>query len=131
MLLGCFDYETEDYKNCLNDEIIILINNTDAFIDMLTEKIDNLINEYESNSNFNDNYPAYEIFSFNNYLIMEKIYYEFIIPVIERLDNVVLKSVNDELKKNLVIIVIFLLICSMIIFINHVVLIFLRKLVYF
>ena len=128
-----FDYETEEYKNCLNDEMVILINNTDAFIDMLTEKIDNLIYEYDSNSNLNDNYPAYEIFSSNNYYVMEKIYYEFIIPVIDRLDNIVLKSVNDELKKKkkLAIIVILLLICSMIIFINYVVFIFLRKLVYF
>ena len=30
---------------------------------------------------------------------MEKIYYEFTIPVFERLENFILKNVNDELKK--------------------------------
>ena len=128
-----FELNSENYINCYNDPLVNLINNTDTFIDMLKEKIENLLYEYESNIKINKNYNPFTLVSSNDYSMMEKIYYVFIIPVIDRLDDIILKSVNDELRKDkrLAIFVIIFLCSSMGIFIIYVKFSFLKKLDYF
>ena len=128
-----FELNSENYINCYNDPLVNLINNTDTFIDMLKEKIENLLYEYESNIKINKNYNPFTLVSSNDYSMMEKIYYVFIIPVIDRLDDIILNSVNDELRKDkrLAIFVIIFLCSSMGIFIIYVKFSFLKKLDYF
>ena len=128
-----YDYNTDEYNNCIKEPIVELINNTDAFIDFIDEKVANLLYEYESNSIINPNYSSYDLFSSMTFAVLENIYYTYVIPVIDRLDEVILDDVNKELSKNknTAIIVILLLMFSMIIFIIYVKFRFLKKIDYF
>ena len=128
-----YDYNTDEYNNCIKEPIVELINNTDAFIDFIDEKVANLLYEYESNSMINPNYSSFDLFSSMTFAVLENIYYTYVIPVIDRLDEVILDDVNKELSKNknTAIIVILLLMFSMIIFIIYVKFRFLKKIDYF
>ena len=130
-----YDYDTDEYNNCLKKPIVELINNTDAFIDLIDEKVANLLYEYESNldTNSNSSFSSFYLFSSNTFSVLENIYYTYVIPVIDRLDDVILKDVNKELSKNknTAIIVIMFLMFAMIIFIIYVKFRFLKKLDYF
>ena len=128
-----YDYNTNEYNSCITERLVELINNTDAFIDLIDEKVANLLYEYESNLEINPDYSSFQLFSSNTFASLENIYYTYVIPVIDRLDDIILKDVNKELskKKKTAIIVIILLMFSMVIFFIYVKFRFLKNLDYF
>ena len=78
-------------------------------------------------------FKSFSLFSSPFFSLVENIHYDFVIPVIERLDKVILQSVNEELRnnKNIALYIISLLIIAMVIFIIYVKFFFLKKLDYF
>ncbi len=128
-----FNLESEDYNTCLKNPLVNNINNTDTFIDMLNNKINNILYEHEAYMKYDVYFKSFYLFSSSFFSLVENIHYVFVIPVIERLDDVILQSVNEELRnnKNIALYIISFLIIAMVIFIIYVKFFFLTKLDYF
>jgi hypothetical protein len=104
-----YDENTEEYNDCINNDIIKSANNTETLLKIIKEFVDYLENEIIINKN-NNNYILSNgsIVSFRNIYVyetnyfqkLETIYYKFIAPVTDKLSKLYIKSLSGFLKYN-------------------------------
>ena len=122
----------DKYKNCLNISMIKLINNTNSLIDYVKECQNNLIGEYENKLLINSSYSSFNIFSSETFKKMEGAFYNFVIPVVKNLEQVIIKAFNDFVQNeyNIAKGVISFFLISVIIFFFYIILFFIKDLEY-
>ena len=115
--------QVTEYKNCLEDELIISGNNTDSLIRLISDVLENIKKEYEiKKENENKTKTIDEIklslFGTNDFQLMEKIFYKYIMPVGNNFADIATTDLNNYLntKKILIILLILLLFIFMIIY---------------
>ena len=95
---ACFDIESELYNICMNDTFPQSLNNTDAFLDFILEKVTNIGNMIMNNVSGALTAP-YILCKSTDYMEMEKAYYLYITPTIPRFRNVIYISFCDIFNK--------------------------------
>ena len=101
-----FIQTSEEYEDCLYNDLIKSANNADSLLKLTEEIVQNLnkdINIYEGNYYNLSNgdyvefkkYYLYESILFRN---LEEIYYEFLVPISENFAQICLDSLNNYLK---------------------------------
>ena len=95
---ACFDIESEEYNTCMNDIFPQSLNNTDAFLDFILEKVTNIGNMIMNNVSGALTAP-YILCKTTDYMEMEKAYYLYISPTIPRFRNVIYISFCDVFNK--------------------------------
>ena len=90
---------SEEYKNCLNDPLIETTNNTENFLKLMAELSFTLQNEFEINKRMNNDssYSKNILYSNIKYLQMEKIFFNYFLPVEENF----VKSIKDDMNSYL------------------------------
>ena len=122
----------EKYKNCLNNSMIKLINNTYFLIDYVNESQNNLIGEYENKLLIDSSYSSLNIFSSDTFKKMENAFYSFVIPVVKILDEVIIKAFNKFVQNeyNIAKGIISIFLVLVFIFFFYVILFFIKDLEY-
>ena len=83
----------EEYNKCMDDFTIKTANNTENLLKLMDDLIYNIKNEFEINCN-NDSFCRKNLFSDINYKQIEKIFFEYIMPVEGNFVNYILDDLN-------------------------------------
>ena len=134
-----YDKDTDEYNDCINNDIIKSANSTETLIKLIQDLVDYMENEITINEN-NENYILNNgnIVNFSNVYVyetdyfknLETIYYKFIAPVCDKLSKMYLDSLNGFLKYNRNLVVLLIVFFCMIvnIFCLYISLFFIKKL---
>ena len=127
------DYDA--YRNCLNDKIIITVNNTENLLKYIDNLIANLIKEFEINKkeSENDNYEIRNLFNSTYYREIEKIFFKYLMGVNENFYNCLIQDISfflaqSELSTVIIIVAFTLMIIIFCIFTRIIVI---KKLIYY
>ena len=88
-----------DYEQCYNDETVKIINNTISFFGLVDRQIENLEFELKTNLKNNPNYDYNELFSKESFQLVEKSFYQFIMPTIKNIIRVIQESIDLIMKE--------------------------------
>ena len=108
-----YQNDEEVYKQCLEKDIVKKINNTDAFLDLILEEVNNLLFELGNNLEFYNN-DSLGLYTSNNYEQLEEAYYYYIVPSLDIVDNNIregFQDLFDKYQKYILIISAIFLIC--------------------
>ena len=89
-----YENDEEKYKKCLENDFVRKLNNTDAFLDLILEEVNNLIFELANNLEFYDN-NSLGLFTSNNFEQLEEAYYYYIVPSLNIVDNKIREGFQD------------------------------------
>ena len=95
---ACYDVGSEIYNSCMSDIFPQSLNNTDAFLDFVLEKVSNLGNMIMNNVNGALTAP-FLLCQTTDFNEMEKAYYLYITPTIPRFRNIIYTSFFDIFNK--------------------------------
>lgn len=127
------DTDPDSYKNCLNDTIIITVNNTENILKFIDDLIAILIKEYDINKKENDNYDIRNLFNETYYREIEKIFFKYFMGVDENFSNCILQDLSLFLAQSelstFILIVAFTLIIIIFCLLNRIIII--KKLIYY
>jgi hypothetical protein len=125
---ACYEINTDEYNNCMNDSFAISLNNTDAFLDFVLEKVNNLGNLLANNV-YGALLEPHILCKTSDFRDMEKSYYLYVIPTIFRFRNFIYQSFYDVFNEcwNNIILIIFINTILILLVIFYVKLIFLAK----
>ena len=84
----------EEYNKCLDDFIIKTANNTENLLKIMDDLIHNIKKEFEINCLNNDSYCRKNLFNDINYKQIEKIFFEYVMPVEGNFVNYILDDLN-------------------------------------
>jgi len=122
----------ENYYNCLNSSMVKLINNTNSILDYVQECLNNLLGEYKNNKELNSSYSSFSVFNSDTFNKMEEAYFHYVIPVVKKMDKVIITALNNFVKKeyNIAIFIITVFIFMVLIFFFYIYLFFIKELEY-
>ena len=106
-------YNSSDYENCLDDELIQSANNTESLLKLIQETVDSIYKDRElkngtkvtlKNGNIDD-FKDYYLFESDSFYILEYVFYKYIAPVSDNFSKICISGLLDYLnnKRNLVI----------------------------
>ena len=123
---------SEEYILCYNNKLVRSINNTEGFLNYLSEIVNNLKFEYYQNILINSEFLSEYLTQSENYNLMETILYYYIEPAISHIDVALQKSFLNmlEKKKNETTIVFVVFIIALFIFFVYVYFIFIPNFEY-
>ena len=132
--------DTNDYFNCMNDELIQSANNTDSLLKLIEEIVDNIYKDLEMqtgkkfilNNESEVDFQNYYLFSSNNFNQLELIFYKYIVPVSNNFGGLCKVSLNNYLKKEKILILILIICLGVIIagFCIYIIVFFVKKLIH-
>ena len=127
-----FDLEDERYENCLKNSMVKLINNTNSFLDYVKECINNLLGEHQNNLLQNPSYSSFDLFASDTYRKMEEGFFNYIVPVVKKMNNIIIDALNNFVKNeyNIAISVISVFLVVIVAFFFFVIMVFIKKLEY-
>lgn len=116
--------DAEKYQMCMNDVLVKSANNTDSLLKLIEETIDNIYKEEEmnrdSNVEFADGsigaYTTFLLFNSSSFNDMENVFYNYIAPVSERMNQVFEKGLKDYLNAKRICVIILLCLFGVLIF---------------
>ena len=122
----------ENYYNCLNSSMVKLINNTNSILDYVQECLNNLLGEYKNNKELNSSYSSFTVFESDTFNKMEEAYFHYVVPVIQKMSEIIITALNNFVKKeyNIAICVIAVFIFIVLFFYFYVYLFFIQQLEY-
>jgi hypothetical protein len=121
----------ERYNKCLENDLVKRINNTDAFLDLILEEVNNLVFEMDNNlENYNNN--TLGLFSSNNFEQLEEAFYFYIVPSLDIVDNKIREGFQDlfDNYQSYIVIISIIFLISLIIFIIYIKVIFIPMIKY-
>ena len=77
-----YNKNTEEYKICFEDDMVKSVNNTEGFLSLLIETVENIEFEYNQNIKKDENYNPFYLYESFNFFLMETILYNYIDPII-------------------------------------------------
>ena len=114
---SAYDVNSGNYSQCMNDSLIKSANNTDNLIKIIDNTVNKIVKEYNISS---INSPNNHTRLFNNsyFADIEKIFYNYIIPVGDNFAALVKSDLENYLsfKKNIIIILVIVLVVVIIIY---------------
>ena len=114
---AAYDKDTENYTYCQNQELPNSLNNTSDLLDFVLNKVTELVSEATFSLNNNDSYYIKDTFGSTTFSKMEDSFYNYLMPVTNRIDNAIYESMKSLLKEKLFVIVIIIVIFNIGIFI--------------
>ena len=90
---------SEEYISCFNNKLVRSINNTEGFLNFLSEIVTNLKFEYTQNNLIHSDFHPDYLTESENYKLMETVLYNFIEPSINNINEVLAMSYLNMLKK--------------------------------
>ena len=90
---------SEEYISCFNNKLVRSINNTEGFLNFLSEIVTNLKFEYTQNNLIHSDFHPDYLTESENYKLMETVLYNFIEPSINNINEVLRISYLNMLKK--------------------------------
>ena len=118
-----------DYEQCYNDETVKIINNTISFFGLVDRQIENLEFELKTNLKNNPNYDYSDLFNKESFQLVEKSFYQFIMPTIKNIIRVIQESIDLIMneKKNIIIFLISIFTLLLFLFMIYIQFIFVKK----
>jgi predicted PurR-regulated permease PerM len=112
--------------------MVKLINNTNSILDYVQECLNNLLGEYKNNKELNSSYSSFTVFESDTFNKMEEAYFHYVVPVIQKMSEIIITALNNFVKKeyNIAICVIAVFIFIVLFFYFYVYLIFIKQLEY-
>jgi hypothetical protein len=112
------EIESEEYKNCLKDPIIITTNNTENLLKLIEDLVFNIEKQYEIYIVDNIDFYKKNLFNEDNYKEIEKIFFKYFINVETNFVNCLKDDLSNYLDRMFifVVLIIFLYGIIMIIF---------------
>ena len=128
-----FDLEDEQYKKCLNNSMVKLINNTNSFLDYIKECKNNLLGEYENNLLQKPNHSSFALFASDTYRKMEEGYFNYVVPVVKKMNTIMIDAFNTFVKNeyNIAVSIITVFLIIVLAFFFFVNMVFIKKLDYY
>ena len=93
-----YDYNTEDYKNCLKEDIVQKVNNSYSFILLINNNIEELLYELDTYKRIDSNYDSLTLFNTTLYMEIELYFKVYIFPTIDKLINVIEHSLKNYIE---------------------------------
>ena len=124
--------QEKEYKDCLNENLIISANNTDNLIKLIEDIVDNIYKEDTMNLN-EAGYTRYELFNTSYFNQMEEIFYKYIIPVGDNFAKLVNEDLENYLREKKVMVLILVCVLGVIIIIYCLIfgIIFINQLIHY
>ena len=94
------DTESEEYKSCSNDSLIISANNTDNLLKLIDDLVDNIEKEYEMNKGYKK-----DLFSTTYFRQIEYIFYKYIFSVGDNFAEIVNEDLDEYLSEGNIILI--------------------------
>ena len=94
-----YNKNTVEYKNCFEEDMVKSVNNTEGFLSLLIETVENIEFEYNQNIKKNENYNPFYLYESFNFFLMELILYNYIDPIINQIDDVIGVSFHNMITK--------------------------------
>ena len=118
-----------DYEECYNDETVKIINNTISFFGLVDKQIENLEFELKTNLKNNPNYDYGDLFNKESFQLVEKSFYQFIMPTIKNIIRVIQESIDLIMneKRNIIISLMLIFVFLLFLFIIYIQFIFVKK----
>ena len=119
---SAYDIKDEIYKECKKKDLPNSLNNTSDLLDYILNKVIDLVSEAGYNLNNNNSYNIKNTFGSSTFTTLEESFYSYLIPVTDRMDKAILKSMHTMIKseKNKIIIIIIFFNIGVLIFILYV-----------
>jgi hypothetical protein len=119
---SAYDVKDEIYKECKKMDLPNSLNNTSDLLDYILNKVIDLVSEAGYNLNNNNSYNIKNTFGSSTFTTLEESFYSYLIPVTDRMDKAILKSMHTMIKseKNKIIIIIIFFNIGVLIFILYV-----------
>ena len=114
---AAYDKDTENYTYCQNQELPNSLNNTSDLLDFVLNKVTELVSEATFSLNNNASYYIKDTFGSTTFSKMEDSFYNYLMPVTNRIDNAIYESMKSLLKEKLFVIGIIIVIFNFGIFI--------------
>ena len=94
-----YEKNTKEYEICIENDIVKSVNNTEGFLSLLIETVQNIEFEYNQNIEKNENYNSFYLYESFNFFLMEIILYNYIDPIIVKIDDVIGLSFHNMISK--------------------------------
>ena len=94
-----YNKNTVEYKNCFEEDMVKSVNNTEGFLSLLIETVENIEFEYNQNIIKNEYYNSFYLYESFNFFLMELILYNYIDPIIIQIDDVIGVSFHNMITK--------------------------------
>ena len=119
---SAYDFNDERYIKCKEMELPNSLNNTSDLLDYILNKVVDLVSEANYNLNNNISYNIKNTFGSSTFTTLEESFYLYLIPVTDRMNKAILKSMHSMVKseKNKIIIIIIIFNIGVLIFILYV-----------
>ena len=135
-----YTINTNEYNECMNDELIQSANNTDSLLKLIEEIVDNIYKDLEMqtgktftlNNGTEVPFENYYLFSSNNFNQLELIFYKYIVPVSNNFGGLCKISLVNYLKKEKILILILIICLGLIIagYCIYIIVFFVKKLIH-
>ncbi len=102
---AAYDENTENYTYCQNQDLPKSLNNTSDLLDFVLNKVTELVSEATFSLNNNDSYYIKDTFGSTTFSKMEDGFYNYLMPVTNRINNAIYESMKNLLKYKLFIII--------------------------
>ena len=102
---AAYDENTENYTYCQNQDLPKSLNNTSDLLDFVLNKVTELVSEATFSLNNNDSYYIKDTFGSTTFSKMEDSFYNYLMPVTNRINNAIYESMKNLLKYKLFIII--------------------------
>ena len=106
---SAYDKNDKNYEQCKKQELPNSLNNTSDLIDYILNKVEDLISEANYSLSINSSYDIKNTFGSSTFSTLEESFYYYLIPVTERINSSILKSMENIIHQKRRII--FILIC--------------------
>ncbi len=105
---SAYDKNDKNYEQCKKQELPNSLNNTSDLIDYILNKVGDLISEANYSLSINSSYDIKNTFGSSTFSTLEESFYNYLIPVTERINSSILKSMENMIhqKKRIIIIII-------------------------
>ena len=103
---AAYDKGTDEYLDCQNQDLPNSLNNTSDLLDFVLNKVTELVAEATFSLNNNESYYIKDTFGSSTFSKMEDCFYNYLMPVVRRIDKAIYDSMKSLLKEKFSIILI-------------------------
>ena len=92
-------YNDVNYQSCMNDIVVKSANNTEGLIQLVDNKIKIIRNEIAINKQYNQQFLPYEMYDNDNFYIIEKVFYNYLIYISDNFSLVIQRGFEENVEK--------------------------------
>ena len=92
-------YSDVNFQTCMNDIVVKSANNTEGLIQLIDNKIKIIRNEIAINKQHNEQFLPYEMYDNENFYIIEKVFYNYLIAISDNFSLVIQRGFEINVEK--------------------------------